>query len=151
MCRQWAKRKQQAVTAAPASFLWVLSPWVNFTWLTIFRANNTFACKSVNTALPSYCGEGVHIITSIQVPRFHKWRRGSVAQVTYLPLAGGHSTNRPPFLVYISTAVHHTFNKYGDFSNLYFTFSLEILRKLTGTYFRTQHQVLWVAEPSLAG
>ena len=30
--------------------------------------------------------------------------------------------------------VHDTLNKYGDFTNLYFTFSLEIRRKFTGTY-----------------
>ena len=37
--------------------------------------------------------------------------------------------------------VHDTLNKYGDFTNLYFTFSSEILRKFTGTYLRTKHQV----------
>ena len=46
-------------------------------------------------------------------------------------------TNQSPFLVYISTAVHDMLNKYGDFTNLCFTSSLEILRKLTGTYLRT--------------
>ena len=47
-------------------------------------------------------------ITSTQVPRFRKWRRESVAHVTYLPLAGGQQqamtrlTNTAILLAYTS-------------------------------------------------
>ena len=52
--------------AIPPSFSWMLSPWMNFTSLTISPANSMFAYKSVNIALPSYCGEGVHTIDQIR-------------------------------------------------------------------------------------
>ena len=52
----------------------------------------------------------------------------------YLPLAGGQQHYSAAIFGIHTTAVHDTFNKYGDFINLYFTFSLEILWKLTGTY-----------------